>query len=145
MGGVAASVTSSGVWRHSVLNLAAHDAIESMRAARAKHDEKAPAAVGAFAAARKGRSVADGADAHPHRDANALLRSLGVTIGMRVTWCRAHTSGILKRAIPSAETSDGEGRVSVLMDDGSTIEIIASGVRPAYGAVAGKGTAVARG
>ena len=71
-----------------------------------------------------------------HHDANAMLRGLGVTIGTRVTWCRGESSGILERAIPCAESSDGEGRVGIRMDNGSLLEIIASGVRPADGTAA---------
>ena len=44
--------------RRSVLNLAAHDTIESMRGARAKHDEAKCKSAAAFAAGRVARSIA---------------------------------------------------------------------------------------
>ena len=69
----------------------------------------------------------------PEADTDDMARTLGVTIGMRVTWCRGESSGILQRVIPPAESTDGEGRVAILMDDGSTREILASGVRPVGG------------
>ena len=64
-------------------------------------------------------------------DATDMVRALGVSIGARVTWCGGETSGILERVIPPTESIDGEGRVVIRMDDGSSREILASGVGPA--------------